>query len=656
MPRKDRAAVWQEIRRRNDNIHGDWMLEQALEYEGFPDPAADRTQRKDLKFMGADGDISGGISYPERPEARFEGSAGAEAPNGGPEKPVRPRMPRPAAAAGSITREMAQAGVWLWPQGDISRDGRFMAVTPSGVAPRLTVNGQPVDDDKIGERIENSSVQAQVVAWYGVRLTPGENRLAISGLDPFGNQRVLARKIFQHPGPAEKLHLVPAADRLAADGGRSMLEIRVRLEDARGLPAGGVHFVSLEAEDGTWLEPDLQEKEPAHQIRLADGEARVHLRSSDKTGRVAVRASMGQGFQDEISLAFVSPLRPLLAAGLVALSARFNEMQHPDFAPPAQADRFDDSVFVDGRGALFLKGKIKGDALLTIAYDTRKDDDEALFRDIDPDAYYPVYGDASVKGYEAQARSKLYVKLEKDRHSAMWGDFETDALRTDSIARYQRTLTGGNLRYETGGTVVQAFGARPDFQRSTEVLRGNGTATFYRIGGAPIEQNSEILEVITRQRENPGIVMATRRLSRFADYTMDPVSGYITLHEAVPSQDQDGNPVYLRVTYDSLDDGQAYSVGGVRMEQKLHPDWTVGGSYTFDDHPDDGLRMGSGFVQYKADERHKAIVEAARLDHPDGSGGGKALRAEWESRWSPKLDTRFNGYGPTKGLTIPVHP
>jgi hypothetical protein len=46
-----------------------------------------------------------------------------------------------------------------------------------------------------------------------------------------------------------------------------------------------------------------------------------------------------------------------------------------------------------------------------------KIDETTLFRDIDPNAYYPIYGDASIKGYDAQSRSNLYVKLEKGRTS-----------------------------------------------------------------------------------------------------------------------------------------------------------------------------------------------------------------------------------------------
>ena len=46
--------------------------------------------------------------------------------------------------------------------------------------------------------------------------------------------------------------------------------------------------------------------------------------------------------------------------------------------------------FAGGRTAFFLKGKIRGDYLLTAAYDSEKTTRDRLFRDIQPDEYYPI--------------------------------------------------------------------------------------------------------------------------------------------------------------------------------------------------------------------------------------------------------------------------
>lgn len=71
---------------------------------------------------------------------------------------------------------------------------------------------------------------------------------------------------------------------------------------------------------------------------------------------------------------------------------------------------YEDKIYVDGRGAFYLKGKIKGEWLLTAAADTREQpvsdlfhnfsskDPRYLLRNLNPDLYYPVYGDLSDGG------------------------------------------------------------------------------------------------------------------------------------------------------------------------------------------------------------------------------------------------------------------
>jgi hypothetical protein len=60
---------------------------------------------------------------------------------------------------------------------------------------------------------------------------------------------------------------------------------------------------------------------------------------------------------------------------------------------------------VGGRAAAFVKGTVAKHYLVTFAYDSDKDEHGALFRDIQPDAFYPIYGDASEKS--ADHRTEL---------------------------------------------------------------------------------------------------------------------------------------------------------------------------------------------------------------------------------------------------------
>ena len=63
--------------------------------------------------------------------------------------------------------------------------------------------------------------------------------------------------------------------------------------------------------------------------------------------------------------------------------------------------------------------------LLTMAYDSEHPDNNRLFRDLDPERWYPVYGDSSLVGFDAQSNSRLYVRLDKDRNYLLYGDITT---------------------------------------------------------------------------------------------------------------------------------------------------------------------------------------------------------------------------------------
>ncbi|UXN73582.1 hypothetical protein N8D56_22800 [Devosia sp. A8/3-2] len=84
-----------------------------------------------------------------------------------------------------------------------------------------------------------------------------------------------------------------------------------------------------------------------------------------------------------------------------------------------------DNIYSKGRLAFYVKGKIKGEYLLTAAADTDEEELQELFgnigkrnprdflRHLDPDDYYPVYGDDSTMVEDAPTSGKFYVRLER---------------------------------------------------------------------------------------------------------------------------------------------------------------------------------------------------------------------------------------------------
>ena len=79
--------------------------------------------------------------------------------------------------------------------------------------------------------------------------------------------------------------------------------------------------------------------------------------------------------------------------------------------------------------AFFAKGMIKGNWLMTLSVDTETrtgGQDGDFNSEIDPNAYYTLYGDRSYQQFEGASRYPVYVKLEKRQAYAMFGDYDTD--------------------------------------------------------------------------------------------------------------------------------------------------------------------------------------------------------------------------------------
>src|SRR6185436_20825180 len=138
-----------------------------------------------------------------------------------------------------------------------------------------------------------------------------------------------------------------------------------------------------------------------------------------------------------------------------------NNLKRGAIVPPRSHDGFEEelrSLSVSGmhgqfngggRAAFFLKGKIKGEYLLTAGFDSEKETSARLFRDIQPDEFYPVYGDSATRGFDAQSTSRLYVRVDKKKCYLLYGDYLTAAhSETRALGNYSRSLTGIREHYE----------------------------------------------------------------------------------------------------------------------------------------------------------------------------------------------------------------
>ncbi|WP_018631911.1 DUF11 domain-containing protein [Neomegalonema perideroedes] len=608
------------------------QLDEAVRFD-----ARVRDLESDLRARArGDGDVGRGLSGDLRADAPLLERREAQVAEGAQEQSrLRAAMPKSEEVVQSLTAEMGREGRWLWPLDGVSRDGRFMAAIRADAEPVLYVNGVAVPQSQLGERLRNPAARAELVAWYGVALNSGANQLEIRGRDQFGNERTLASATMTRPGAPERLVLTSDRLSLPADGGRSVARLTIKLADSAGIPVEGVSFVTLHSEDGAWLTQDLDGKARGLQVRLEDGEAHVRLASSVRSGPVLVTAESEDKRKAELNLRFSADERPLMGVGLLAFEANFagRGWRIPESLRAIDdEDDYGESYEIGARGAVFLKGKIRGDALLTLLYDSSRTEDDRLFRDLDPNAYYPVYGDGSVTGYEAQARSPLYVRLEKGGFMGMWGDFATDAENDLKLGGLRRNLTGVNATYEGEGWRAQVFAARPDASTRTVEIQGLGLAMGYQLPGAPVRAGSERLAIIVRDRLNPGILLSRRDVRRGSDFALDYDSGRLDFFSPIPSLDDDLNPVYIEAYYETEAGGESYTVAGARLERELAEGLRVGGAYSHVDDPAERNRLAAVYGEYRPNQDVRVRAEGAWSRNPDTGATGTAVLLEGEAQ------------------------
>jgi outer membrane protein OmpA-like peptidoglycan-associated protein len=331
-------------------------------------------------------------------------------------------------------------------------------------------------------------------------------------------------------------------------------------------------------------------------------------------------------------------------------------------------------TYVDGRGAFYLRGKIKGEYLLKIAADTREQplkdlfsnfwskDPRYLLRRIDPDKFYPVYGDDSTIVDDAPTQGKFFVRIERGDSHVMWGNFQTAWSGTE-LTQYSRGLYGGNLEWKSTAatafgekrTVISAFAAEPGTIAAREEFRATGGSLYY-LRRQDVTQGSERVWVEVRDK-NSDIALERKPLSPAQDYDINYLQGRILLRGPLSSTAEaaglvqtatlNGNPVYLVVTYEfapglaALDALSVGMRGSHWLNDKLRLGFT---SYRQgDDGADQKLRGLDATLRYAPGTWLRG--EVAR-----SSGAGTALLSSIDGGFD--FDTRRGRSGRAEGRRL----
>ncbi len=455
---------------------------------------------------------------------------------------------------------------------------------------------------------------------------------------------VLAQGAFAINAAVGRIVVEVTRNALPADG-QSHVQVTIKVSGQDGQPLAGLAFVTVEHSGGRLLLPGARTDEfgpraldadravPGVQVPVKDGLLTLTLIAPAEAQDVRLRVTAGNQ-QASGTLSFVPELRPMLGAGLVEGIVSFRHKTQINTVQ--RGDAFEQEIrtwsrdFNGGkasaaaRAAFFLKGTISGDVLLTAAYDSDKETRARLLRDIKPDQLYAVYGDASLRSFDARSGDRLYLRIDKDKSYLLYGDFVTGdgftqaigqgsvaSLKQRSLGAYNRTATGLRAHHEADGLSASAFAFNDSLRQVVEEFASQGSGPYGLRNSGALE-GSEKLEVIVRDRQQPARIISVKPLLRLVDYSFEPFSGRILLGQFMPSVDADLNPVSLRVSYELDQGGDRFWVYGGDVQARLSDMIELGGSAVVDRNALSPYHLNSANATIRFGPRSALVAEVAR--------------------------------------------
>lgn len=519
-----------------------------------------------------------------------------------------------------------------------------------GETVELFVNGSPVARENFEKTLRNKADSVAFSLWLGIDLVPGDNRLEARVKGREGVEIDRLQRVVHYPGPPVSVDLDASRSTLSANGLTPPV-LAVRFLDRDGYPAreGSIgeyriqppHRPKKASPFDLTVMPGAPPETPRYTI-AEDGIAWIELEPTADAGQVKLVIPLQNG--DHELLATLRPkMRDWIVVGLAEGTAGYNTIRGNMESLGGTAA--DEDLYDDGRVALYAKGRVKGEWLLTLAYDSDKETSpaEGLYGTIDPGTYYTLYGDRTTQLYDAASREKLYLKLERSQFFALFGDFDSGLTQTE-LARYSRSLTGLKSRYGDERYELIAFASDSDQAFVKDEIRGQGISGPYPLSRGSIVLNSEKVAIQVRDRFRSEVVLSERLLTRHFDYDVDYVRGTLVFREAIFATDESLNQVFIVVDYETLDPSDHSLTFGGRAQVKIDDRLQLGLSHVTEGRAGGDASTNGVDAVYRLTPEVRARVEVARtsgggeegnaylleVDHQTAAGSAKAYVRELE--------------------------
>jgi uncharacterized repeat protein (TIGR01451 family) len=534
---------------------------------------------------------------------------------------------------------------------------------------KLLINNRSVDPISYDGFIEQAVTGIAISAWRGIPLEDGENILTAIVEDKDGKEVSRYNQKIHYANIPAHATLVSERSKLVSDGLTPAI-ITVRITDRFGKPVRSGITGPIEINAPFLLTQNIIEKQlrqlsgndstrNTYHVTGDDGLAQIVLQPSSETGAVLLGFNFGNDrtrVREEVKTWITSKTRDWIVVGFAKGTIGHRTLTGKSESLPNN----ERGTVTDGSTSFYAKGRIKGDWLLTLAYDSNKQkgrtaQDRELLRTIDPNKYYTLYGDQTQQYYDAASLEKVYIRLEQKQFYALFGDYETGFNQTE-LGRYSRSFNGLKAEYRNENTQISAFGSKTQFNFARDELQGNGLATFYRLNRKQIIINSDKISLEVRDRFRSERIINTTLLTRHIDYDINYEDGSLIFREPIKSRDRDFNPVFIIADYETFGAAGTFINAGSRISHKVLSDKIeLGLTGLYDESQQGKSKLGGLDIEAKITKNTLMRAEVARSTTSSnlstGTKTGNAYIFEVEHR-SDKTDALlyFKQQDPSFGL------
>ena len=545
----------------------------------------------------------------------------------------------------------------LWPpKGFIPPIASISVVVKHSPQEKITLllNGEKVSGLNYDGSSTHKDKTVQTSRWRGVDIDVNnrENKLQVIVKNKAGKIINKLDRLVHFSGEPAFAKFDEKRSTLIADGQTSP-KIAVLVKDKEGFPLRANSFVYYSLEQGNYQIDDREiNKNDSEKLSLSTGSYKgdhklhieengigyIRLKPGTQSGEIRLTVKLSDNKQQEIKAWITPKIREeWIMVGLAEGTLGYNTLSG-NLKTLSDLEK-KERIYNNGRVAFFAKGKVKGKYLLTVAYDSAKrrgEVGEQLQGNLDPDAFYTIYGDNATNQFETKSSSKLFIKLEREQFYMLFGDYRTNMTVTE-LSRYERTLHGIHSEYKGRNYRLNTSFSETKNKHQRDEIPGDGTSGEYLLT-QPVIPNSEVVMLETRDRFHPERIISQRLLALHADYEIDYDSHSLFFKFPISSRDHNLNPTFIVVDYESDSNAKKSIAASGRVAYLTNNGKTEIGLSLIHENNNrgDSSNLVGTDITYKLNESETIKAEIAQSN---GSSSGTAWLLEAEKK-TKKITSR----------------